>query len=282
MFENSFGGYRARLDAMRERMGIYDREPIDLGQSFEFGAANAPAMIAADARGAVLAACRADPLYASSFLAELGWEAIEALKPRPPIEPMPFTDVVAVEVSIGDAYKGKEPPKPAKTESERLRQRLRYTATIQVWIKGAKKFKDVAWKGYADLRDAERAAHDVERLSNPRKCKTPFSSEYADWLTETIIPLARNTDSMIGFLVNWDNGTTYHDQQVILVPSSILNGGQDQNAMLVNPFGPIVLPAFQTPPPSKKANTYVLQSRGAASYPFSPFPEYPGWANGVL
>ena len=240
-----------------------------------------------DALAMVAHAVQSDPhIFGLKVVNALGgFDAIAKLKPSKPATPMPFSNVLALEVSIGDGEKNGPLPRTKRVRADR--ERLRYTVTAQVWLDGAKSFdRDRAWKGHADLRAPDRALADIKRLSDQKR-RHAFSSEYVEWLTNSIVPACAENDLLIGFLMSTEPGAgdRYHDGQVILMPRSVAAGRNDRAAALVSMTqGNITLPKFDDRDfkGASLGGTYVRQARGVRNFPFAPFAGFERWATGPL
>lgn len=241
----------------------------------------------AEALAIVVRAVGQDPHVAGKKLVEAlgGFDAIAKLKPAKPVTPMPFSNILAVEVSIGDGEKHGPLPKTKRVRADR--DRLRYTVTAQVWLDGAKSFsRDRAWKGHADLRGPDRALADIKRLSDPKRIHA-FSPEYVEWLTTSIVPACAANDLLIGLLMSTEKGAgdRYHEGQIILMPRSVAAGRNDRAALLVSMTqGNITLPKFDDRDfkGASLGGTYVRQARGVRNFPFAPFVGFEKWATGPL
>ena len=290
MFHNYAAGQSGNpvLDGLRS-----DRAPNPFQDDFlDVPAQDAPANITPhEALKIVAAAFAADPLVFGRQLCDAcgGFEAFERYRPRKPIVPMPFHDISAIEVSIGDAYSPKSKRKPKRTPKRVRKDQeiLRYTAAVQVWQDGAREFKDKAWSGVANLRAPERLLLDLERkFTKSTKTREPFSAEFVEFLTDQVVPIARSADMMIGLLssVVEGEGTQFHEGQVVLVPCATLSGNGAKGPVLLHYGDSIILPRFDRT--DFKGNSlkgdFEFQSRGLLKFPFAPFKGYADWGTGKI
>lgn len=216
--------------------------------------------------------CKGDAAMLQRLISLIGPEIIAAAKARKVPVRMPTTGIRAIECSI--AY---SPPrargqskngKPKRVREERAK--LDYYVKIQLFDSKSQGLGDPTWSGAAQLRSPDRAAKDARS----KKLKTSLSDQYADWIDEAIIPVARESDFLIGFLMDKraGEGTYFHEFQVILVEKQGLETKNLNFAIIAsreetdgeNNTKYFFLPTFSEKTSSGKAlsGTFILQSRG--------------------
>lgn len=216
--------------------------------------------------------CEGDAAMLQRLISMIGPDIIAAAKARKVPVRMPTTGIRAIECSI--AY---SPPrargqskngKPARVRKDR--PKLDYYVTIQLFDSKSQGLGDPTWRGAAQLRSPERAAKDARS----KRLKTSLSDEYANWIDEIIIPVATESDLLIGFLMDKraGEGTYFHEFQVILIDrqglekrnlisATILSWEKTISGAQLKSFN---LPEFSGKTSSGKSlpGTFVLQSRG--------------------
>lgn len=264
--------YDPILELLKSRVLCDDDQPRPFENDFDAPAAPAARPSLPAALSVIADAFRADPrAFGHQLLATIGgWEAIEHLKPRPPITPMPTAGIKAIEISIGDRG-------PAKAGTRRDRQPHRYQAKIQVFTDDARSLSKPSWVGYAQLRTADRLAADLPDLASSKRV-TPFSADYVEWL-EPIIEAARQNDLLIGCLFATENGgRTHHDRQVVLVPAEAVKGPCQRGVAVMSADVSMTLPATVATDAKGRAlrGDFVAQTRATRGDP------YPGWSMGQI
>lgn len=164
---------------------------------------------------------------------------------QPPREvrscPLSFS---AIEVALFDNWGSVTKPKGSKTAKVKAN---RFGGKVKVWDAEARiDLKEPDFVAFVNFIEAGEVPALVERLSNPRKCRTPFSVAYQELLLDTIAPLASNNDMLIAPLFSKPvgDGTRYHDQQVMMVPKQGIGAKNVEKALLILDTGTVVLPKF--------------------------------------
>lgn len=220
----------------------------------------------------VAKSCEGDAAMLQRLISLIGPDIIAAAKARKIPVRMPTTGIRAIECSI--AY---SPPrargqskngKPARVRKDR--PTLDYYVKIQLFDSKSQGLGDPTWSGAAQLRSPDRAAKDARS----KKLKTSLSDKYADWIDEAIIPIAREEDFLIGFLMDKraGEGTYFHEFQVILVDRQGLETRSLDFALILSveeTDGKMKMKSFKLPNFSKNTSsgkalsgTFILQSRG--------------------
>lgn len=231
--------------------------------------------------------CEGDAAMLQRLISMIGPNIIAAAKARKVPIRMPTTGIRAIECSI--AY---SPPrargqsksgKPTRVREDRAK--LDYYVKIQLFDSKSQGLGDPTWSGAAQLRSPDRAAKDARS----KKLKTSLSDKYADWIDEAIIPIARESDFLIGFLMDKraGEGTYFHEFQVILVERQGLGSKNLNFAIIVscdekdgkNNTKYFHLPKFSENTSSGKvlSGTFILQSRGITKAG-----DRKDWATGVI
>lgn len=194
---------------------------------------------------AVRAAAHADPAMLDYIRAQLRSTGLFAEQPAREVRACPIS-FAAIEVALFDNWGSATKPKGSKAAKVKAN---RFGGKVKVWDEGARfDLKEPDFVGFVNFGDAEGVPALVERLSNPRKCRTPFSAAYQELLLTAIAPLAHDNDMLIAPLFSkpHGDGTRYHDQQVMMVPKQGLNAKDVQNALLILDTGTVVLPPFSS------------------------------------
>lgn len=255
---------------------------VDLGRNMMMQQDGAPMGLEA-ALVMVRDAFEGDHAFGDRLVSILGWDNLIRHKPKVSPPAMPLRAITAMEVTIGD-----NPPKPSQAKQVRtrpLREALRYRATLNCYTPASKGLGDPSWSGSAQLRTPERAVHDLKELADPKKCLTPFSAEYAEWIMSEIVPFARDANLLIGFMMTQPkgSGTYYHEFQVFMIDADGLAKGEVDKALIYARDGdgavPVLLPKFDPRYSNGKslAGTFILQSRGVKRAD-----TYADWQTGLL
>lgn len=192
---------------------------------------------------AVRAAAHADPAMLNYIRAQLRSTGLFDQQPAREVRACPIS-FAAIEVALFDNWGGATKPKGSKTAKVSAN---RFGGKVKVWDEGARiDLKKPGFVALANFVEAGEVPALVERLSNPRKCLTPFSAAYQELLLNTIAPLATDNDMLIAPLFSkpFGEGTRYHDQQVMMVPQPGMNAKNVQNALLILDTGTVALPPF--------------------------------------
>lgn len=192
---------------------------------------------------AVRAAAHADPAMLNYIRAQLRSTGLFDQQPAREVRACPIS-FAAIEVALFDNWGSATKPKGSKTAKVKAN---RFGGKVKVWDEGARiDLKEPNFVAFANFAGPDEVPALVERLSNPRKCLTPFSAAYQELLLNTIAPLATGNDMLVAPLFSkpFGDGTRYHDQQVMMVPQQDMNAKDVQNALLILDAGTVVLPPF--------------------------------------
>lgn len=192
---------------------------------------------------AVRAAAQADPAMLNYIRAQLRSTGLFDEQPAREVRSCPIS-FAAIEVALFDNWGSATKPKGSKTAKVKAN---RFGGKVKVWDEGARiDLKEPNFVAFANFVDADDVPALVERLSNPRKCRTPFSAAYQELLLDTIAPLAKMNDMLVAPLFSKPvgDGTRYHDQQVMMVPNDGVIAKDIQNALLILDTGTVSLPQF--------------------------------------
>jgi hypothetical protein len=194
---------------------------------------------------AVCIAAHADPALLAYIRAQLRSTGLFDEQPPREVHACPIS-FAAIEVALFDNWGGATKPKGSKTARVKAN---RFGGKVKVWDEGTrfdlKKPDFVAFVNFVAAADVPAL---VERLSNPRKCRTPFSTAYQDLLINTVAPLAADNDMLVAPLFSkpHGDGTRYHDQQVMMVSQQDVNAKDVKNALLILDTGTVALPPFSS------------------------------------
>jgi hypothetical protein len=217
----------------------------------------ATAIRLADAIEVVADAFQRDHVLRTMIINRLGgFDHIESFRPNPAMKDLVLTHLRAIEISIADNGKPKS--------DDPRRGGLRYGTTVQAYEPGTRPGKP-SWKANGDLRSPERMESDIA-LTRAGNRKINLPEIYRDWLTSTVIPVARAKDMLIAPLLMTGKGfgTEYCDRVVLLMPKETVEGKSREPGVIITASGAGKLPEFtdRNSDGSALGGRYFISCRG--------------------
>ncbi|MFC0685459.1 hypothetical protein [Novosphingobium clariflavum] len=218
---------------------------------------------------AVRAAAEADPAMLNYIRAHLRTTGLFDEQPLREVRACPIS-FDAIEVALFDNWGSATKPKGSKTQKIKAN---RFGGKVKVWDEGKRiNLNEPDFVAFVNFFDAGEVQALVERLANPRKCRTPLTAAYQELLLDVITPLASANDMLVAPLFSKPvgDGTRYHDQQVMMVPKPGMIAKDVQEALLILETGTVLLPPFSSNDASGSAlkDNCFAQSRACLSRQF--------------